>query len=74
MPIAMIRVLLLVVWSALSLYIESPNNPNAHIQYKTTPLNNNFLFSLISITCPAYNANETAGITSANPISPIANG
>ena len=54
--------------------VESNNNAMAHTQYKATPLSNNFLFSLISITCPAYNAKDTAGITSASPIRPMANG
>src|SRR5438046_2193010 len=42
--------------------------------YPKTLLNNNFLFSLISITWPEYNAMESAGITSDSPTSTMANG
>src|ERR1043166_10300581 len=51
------------------------NNRSAEqVKYKSTPRNSIFFFSLLSITCPAYKANETAGITSDKPSHPIASG
>ena len=43
-------------------------------KYSATPLSISFLFSLMSITCPAYNAKDKAGITSLKPINPMAKG
>src|SRR5436853_4653055 len=54
--------------------VESSNKSIAALKYKPMPRNNNILFSLRSITWPAYKASETAGITSDRPIKPIANG
>ena len=54
--------------------IDKKSKISAQHQYKITPFNKSFLFSLLSITWPAYKASETAGITSANPMSPIAKG
>ena len=59
---------------AVAVCDDSANNKAAQIRYKLAPVNNTFLFSLISITCPAYNAHEMAGTTSDNPMMPIAKG
>lgn len=54
--------------------MERPNSKSAQARYSATPRRSSFLFSLISIICPAYKERDTAGITSDKPINPMAKG
>ncbi len=54
--------------------MDKKSSISTAIKYRIIPVNNNFLFSLKSITWPAYKAIVTAGITSESPINPIAKG
>ena len=53
--------------------VDNRSRVLAAAKYRRMPRKSIHLFSLMSIKCPAYRANETAGITSDKPTSPIAN-
>jgi hypothetical protein len=46
-------------------------NATTQREYKRVVLNRSVLLSDLSITCPAYNANENTGINSDSPTIPI---